>query len=70
MLTRSTNAASSGATASAMRAKSQRGTNITTTMARSDRVSVAMARVDVDAKLWVVWTPVSVLRIVPTRVVS
>ena len=54
-----------------MRVKSQRSTNITTIMARSARVSVTMARVDVDAKLWIVWTsPVSVLRIVPTRVVS
>jgi hypothetical protein len=37
----------------------------------SVRASVKMLRVDVDAKLWIVWTSVvRVLRMVPTRLWS
>jgi hypothetical protein len=71
LLTRSTNAASSGVTASAISAKSQRSQSITPIMATSDRVSVRMVRVEDDAKAWMVCTsPVSVLSRVPTRLVS
>jgi hypothetical protein len=54
LLTRSAKAASSGVTASAMKAKSQRNKNITTIMPTNDSTSVRMFSVDVDAKLWIV----------------
>ena len=51
LLTRTTKMASSGVTASAIRAKSQRSQNITVTIATIVRLSVNMLRVDTDAKL-------------------
>jgi hypothetical protein len=71
LLTRTKKTISSGVTASAIRAKSQRKQNITMITATSVKVSVKMLRVEVDAKLWIVWTSVvRVLRMVPTRLVS
>src|ERR1700724_4892767 len=48
LLTRNTKMASSGVTASAMRAKSQRSQNITTTIPTIVKLSVKMLRVDVE----------------------
>ena len=51
LFTRTTKMASSGVTARAIRAKSQRSQNITVTIATIVRLSVNMLRVDTDAKL-------------------
>jgi hypothetical protein len=51
LLMRSERRVSSGVTASAMSAKSQRSKNITTIMPTNDSTSVTMVNVNVDAKL-------------------